>query len=255
VFLIANLVTVFFSKEYPPENLNEQNIEEKPQSFGKKIASLKNIITDFIHMPQVMRQVSVVQFFTWIGLFCFFLFYSLGVTQNVFGLPANATAENNLNYQTLLEHGAALGGLGFATYTFASFIYAYLLPFISKVITRKGAHIFSLTIGGVSLFATNFMHSGSALFVAMIGLGLAWASIITMPYAILASNLPKNKMGLFMGLLNVTICVPQIIAALTLGFIVEHFFHGHAMSVVSMAGVFFIIAALMTFRVEDKIEA
>lgn len=244
VFLVANLWTVLFSKEYPPE--------EKPA--GKSINFL-DIIVSFIRMPKIMREVSVVQFFTWMGLFCIFLYFCIGVAQNIFGLPPGASVTDNQDFSKLLEQGVAVGGLCFALYNVVSIFYAMLLPFIAKAITRKGAHILSLLLGSAGLIACKFIHTPWLLFVAMIGVGAAWASIVTIPYAILAGSLPKNKMGLYMGLFNIMICVPEIIAAFLLGWVVSAFFHNNAMTAIFLAGIFLAIAAVCTLMVHDNEEA
>lgn len=248
IFLLANLWTVFMSREYPPSNL------EKLFSFKKEhtiMEDCKSIVIDFIKMPKVMRQVSAVQFFTWMGMFCFFLFFSLGIAQNIFGLPTVANSSDP-NYQAMLEHGVALGGLGCAVYNFVSFVYAYFIPKLAKLITRKWAHVLALFLGGISLVSVNFAHHQPSIFLAMLGLGVAWASIVTIPYAILAGHVDEKKMGLYMGLFNLMICIPEIIAALTLGFVVKHIFHNYDMHVVVLGGVFMLIAAILTFFVHDK---
>lgn len=248
MFLLANLWTVFAAREYPPSNL------EKLFSFKKEHVirdDLKSIVISFVKMPKIMRLISAVQFFTWIGLFCFFLFFALGIAQNIFGLPVDGNSSDP-NYQSMLEHGAALGGLGCAAYNFVSFIYAYFLPKLAKLITRKWAHTLALALGGISLVSVNFVHSQYSIFVAMIGLGVAWASIVTIPYAILAGHVDEKKMGLYMGLFNLMICIPEIIAALTLGFIVKHVFHNFDMNVVALGGGFMLVAAILTCFVQEK---
>lgn len=247
-FLLANLWTVFASHEYPPSNLEKIFAFKKDHSF---LDDFKDIVINFIKMPKIMRWISAVQFFTWMGMFCFFLFFSLGIAQNIFGLPINADAAS-FDSQKMLENAAILGGLGCAAYNFVSFIYAYFLPKFAKLITRKTAHIVALCLGGLSLIGVNFAHSQSSVFLAMIGLGIAWASIVTIPYAILAGHLNQEKMGLYMGLFNLMICIPEILAALTLGFVVKHIFHNYDMHVVVLGGVFMLIAAGITFFVHDK---
>jgi maltose/moltooligosaccharide transporter len=251
VFLLANLWTVLFSKEYPPEQPVLKKI--KQGNFLHRVwKGLENIVVSFIKMPKIMREVSVVQFFTWMGLFCIFLYFGIGVAQNIFGLPAGAPVDANPDYAKMLEQGIALGGVCFAIYNLVSIFYAMFLPRISKVITRKGAHFLSLVLGAVGLLACYFIHTTIPLFIAMIGLGAAWASIATIPYAMLASSLPENKMGLYMGLFNIMICVPEIIAALVLGAVVSKLFHNHAMSAILLAGIFLVIAAVCTLFIHDK---
>lgn len=242
VFLVANLFTVIFSKEYPPEVEDSScKVKESPSVSPEN----KKLI------PKTMWQISWVQFFTWMGLFCMFLFFGLGTAQNIFGLLPNANTTLP-KFHSMLEQGAALGGLCFGIYTFVSFIYAYLIPSIAKILSRKGAHSASLLIGGLCLIVANLIHSSNFLLATMIGVGIAWASIVTIPYAILAGNLPEKKIGFYMGLFNLTICIPEIIAALFLGKVLQNFFSGHAMQVVALGGGFMIVAAILTLLVEDR---
>lgn len=252
MFLLPNIYTVFFSSEYPPENLAEWEKNKQQFSFWKTFtANSKSIIIDFIHMPKVMREVSVVQFFSWSGMFCVFLYYGIGVAQNIFGLPTGAQVEANPTYHNMLEQGIALGGICAAVYNLVSIFYVMIIPKLSGIITRRAVHAISLFLGAVGLIASNYVTSKVGLFICMIGLGAAWASIVTIPYAILAKALPKEKMGLYMGLLNMTICIPEIIAALTLGAVAKVFFAEHAMSIVALGGFFMLIAAASTFLVHD----
>lgn len=249
VFLFANLWTIYSSKEYPPEKITKLKSKAAAFSFSKGyLADLKN----FIQIPKVMRQVSYVQFFSWLGMFCVFLYFGIGVAQNIFGLPTGAQVEGHPEFHKMLEDGIALGGLCSGVYTFVSVLYAMFLPKLTKLFKKKGAHIVSLFLGAIGLIVANHVHTQAGVLLCMIGLGAAWASIVTIPYSILAGSMPKDKMGLYMGLLNITICVPQIIAALTLGTIVKIFFADHAMQVIQLGGIFFVIAALLTFLVQDE---
>ena len=206
----------------------------------------------FIKMPKIMREVSYVQFFSWLGMFCVFLYFGLGVAQNIFGLPAMAKVETSAEYRSMLEQGIALGGLCFSIYTIVSVGYAFIIPYLAKLISRKGVHILSLSIGAIGLIGTRFATNSYELFLCMVGLGAAWASIVTIPYAILGRCLPKENMGLYMGLLNITICLPQIIASLGLSSVIQHLFNYQAMPVIQMAGVFFVIAAIFSFFISDQ---
>lgn len=252
VFLLANLWTILSSHEYPPENLETFRQKKKDRAEIDFMIFLKSIITDFVKMPTIMREIAWVQLFSWIGFFAIWAFFSVGVTQNIFGMPINANAANDVQFSTLMEKGVALTGLCFSTYMLVSFVYAYFIPRISKLISRKGAHIFSLLAGALGLIISSTAHSHTILFLGMIGVGMAWASVATVPYAMLAGSLPKEKMGVYMGLFNITICVPQIIAGVTLGAICNHVFHDRAMSVIALAGTFYVIAAIMTLFVHDK---
>jgi len=256
VLLLANLWTVITTKEIPltleQSTTNNTSAKAKTPLLIATFNMCKNICSGLIHMPKIMREVSLVQFFSWMGMFCVYLYFGLGVAQNIFGLPPTADVEGNATYHQMLENGIALGGLCFGIYTFVSIGYAFLIPYIAKLITRKGTHVLLLTIGSVGLLFANLAHSANQLFLCMVALGAAWASIITIPYAILGRCLPKENMGLYMGLLNIAICIPQIIASLTLSYVVHSVFHYHAMPVIELAGLFFLFAAIFSFFIHDQ---
>lgn len=274
VLLIANLWTAITTKEYPllEEQINAcassstKNISNTPSSTEQikeqshqcccycvsLLRAAKNILLGFIRMPKIMREVSYVQFFSWLGMFCVFLYFGLGVAQNIFGLPPDAKVETSAEYRNMLEQGIALGGLCFSIYTLVSVGYAFIIPFLTKRLSRKGVHALSLTLGAIGLIGTRFATNSTELFLCMIGLGAAWASIITIPYAILGRCLPKENMGLYMGLLNITICLPQIIASLGLSSVIHFVFNYRAMPVIQMAGIFFIVAAIFSFFISDQ---
>jgi maltose/moltooligosaccharide transporter len=242
VLLVTNLFTVMKTKEYPPETT----------LTSRSAFSWHALWQEVTHLPTAMQQLSLVQFFTWCPLFCFFLYFGVGTAEVVYHLPFNADLQHNLDHISKLEQGLALGGICSALYTFVSLIYAYILPYICTLITRKKAHALSLCIGGIGFLSLHQAHSAAALYAAMVAMGILWASIITLPYAMLASSLPAERRGLYMGLFNITICLPQVIAAFTLGHIVKSIFHNNAMDVIAYSGIFLLIAAAATLRVEDK---
>ena len=252
VFFFTNIWTVFTSQEYPPD-------ESELCAGKKKYSCLTNALSDnaksmwhdFRKMPKIMREIFVVQFFTWVGLFCVFLYLGIAIAQNIFGLPAGADLTKTPALRSTLEQGIALGGICSAIYTFVSIIYSALIPKLSDKITRKNTHAISLFLAAVGLLICVYATRDYHLFIGMIGLGAAWASIVTVPYAILAGSLPKQKMGLYMGLINIAICIPEILAALTFGVIVGRFFHDHAMTVILMGAVMFMLAAISTVFVHD----
>ncbi len=252
VFMLANIWTTMSSKEYPPEDMEKWHAKEQERTMVNMVASIPTIIVDLFKMPKVMLEISFVQFFSWLGLFCVFLYFGLAMAQHMFHLMPGVNVTHSAHLKSLLEHGIALGGLCFAIYNAFSIIYAFLIPYISKLITRKGTHILSLLLGAASLISCKYIHNQLYLFIAMAGLGAAWASVITIPFAMLAASLPEEKTGVYMGLFNMTVCIPEIIAALALGFIVHYVFHYKAIDVIELAGVFFILAAVLTIFVHDK---
>jgi maltose/moltooligosaccharide transporter len=251
-FLLATAWTVFTTKEKPGEPLPE---EEKLPLWESFKASTASLFENIRNMPECIREFYSVQLFTWIGLFCMWLYFAIGVAQNVYGLPAGVKVAGHPNMAYLLEQGTAWAGICFATYQFVSFIYALFLPRIAKKIGLKATHAVSLLFGGVGLLAAGQIHSGPLMLVAMIGVGMTWGSIMTMPYTILSLQLPEEKMGIYLGLFNITITVPQIIAAFILAPLVHNFFHDHAMSLIQFGGTSLVIAAaLMWFRRKPRLQ-
>jgi maltose/moltooligosaccharide transporter len=238
VFLIAILWTVITTKEYPPSHDGSEQTHA-----GKGILQ---IFSDFAEMPKTMKQLGVVQFFSWFALFSMWVFSNPAITTHVYGLSVEDTS--SITYQ---EAGNWVGGL-FGIYNGVSAVYALLLPFIAMKIGRKLTHSFSLIAGGIGLISIYFIHSPMLLILPMIGVGIAWASILAMPYAILAGAIPSHKMGIYMGVFNFFITLPQIVNGVIGGPIVKHLYGSQAIYSLVMAGVFLLIAAYCVRLVDDK---
>jgi maltose/moltooligosaccharide transporter len=240
VFLISILVTVITTKEFPTEENAKQDYSKEPSKKG-----LSQIISDFAGMPKTMKQLGLVQFFSWFALFSMWVFSNSAITTHVYGLDPN---DRSITYQ---EAGNWIGIL-FGVYNGVSAIYALLLPAIALKIGRKATHAISLVAGGIGLLSIYFIHDPYMLLFSMVGVGIAWASILAMPYAMLAGAIPSNKMGIYMGVFNFFITLPQIINGVVGGPIVKHVYHSQAIYSLVMAGVFLLIAAFCVRFVEDK---
>ncbi|MGB3588809.1 MAG: MFS transporter [Tunicatimonas sp.] len=239
-FFTAVLWSVLRTREYPPEEFRRYNGEEGTELVDEGIGQ---IFTDFVKMPKTMKQLAVVQFFTWFALFCLWLYTTSAVTSHVYG-TTDATSE-------LYNEGANWVGICFAVYNGFSAVLAFLLPRMAKSLGRKRVHLIGLCIGGLSFISIYFIQDPNLLLVSMLGVGFAWASILTMPYAILAGSLPPSKMGIYMGIFNFFIVIPQIIASGTLGYISRTFFDNQAIYVLMLGGVAMIIAGLLVTLVDD----
>jgi maltose/moltooligosaccharide transporter len=237
------LITVSTTKEYTPEELKQFDKEEIAVTEEK--TSLLNIISDFTKMPETMRQLSWVQFFSWFGLFGMWVFSTPAIAHHVYGLPLSDS--NSAQYQ---EAGDWVGIL-FGVYNLISAIFAFFLPFIAKKLGRKTTHSVSLIIGGLGLISIYFAPNPYWLVASMVGVGVAWASILAMPYAILAGSIPAKKMGVYMGIFNFFIVIPQIINALVGGLIVKYLYNGNPIFAIVTSGVSFLLAAIFVFRVKD----
>ena len=287
VFLLAVLWTVCMSKEYPPENM-EAFLRRKNQPIGYKpnlvilgigviagallgaargaliehhltvwhllagagiggaiglVLSAREVSSALIEMPKTMRHLAVVQFFTWLGLFCMWMFFGLATAQQIFGtLDPKSPA---------FDQGTAFGGKTFAWYSIVCFAVAFVLPQLAKVLGRKGVHSLALACGGAGLLATWFIHDRTLWQCTMIGVGVAWASILSMPYAILSGALPPQRMGVYMGIFNFFIVIPEIIASLALEPIVKQVFNNDPVKVVMLGGASLLVAAVATQFVHE----
>ncbi|GLS90816.1 hypothetical protein GCM10007916_18830 [Psychromonas marina] len=244
VFLGAVMWTVFRTREYSPEELAAfDGVPAAPKEEVKK-AGLLTMFTDMKIMPTTMKQLAVVQFFSWFALFAMWIYTTSAVTGHIYGSSDASSA--------LYNEGADWVGLCFAMYNGVSAIAAFTLPWLAARTSRKFIHAICLLIGGISLASMALVQSPNMLMLNMVGIGFAWASILCMPYAILAGSIPSNKMGFFMGVFNFSIVIPQILAAGILGFLTQHFFGGNAMYALVLGGVSMALAAFFTIFVVDQ---
>jgi maltose/moltooligosaccharide transporter len=242
VFMGAILITIFFTKEYPPKEY--ESYHGKVSDATKK-SGLSEIITDFRNMPKTMKQLGLVQFFSWFALFSMWVFTTDAVATHVYGLQGNYT--KNVLYN---EAGNKVS-TAFGVYNFVAMLYALLLPIIAKFIGRKLTHAVSLMAGGIGLISIYFVKDPAYLNYCMVGVGFAWASILAMPYVILSSSIPAGKLGIYMGIFNFFITLPQIINGLVGGAVVKHIYNGQAIYAIFMAGVFMLCAAVSVVYVYD----
>jgi maltose/moltooligosaccharide transporter len=250
VFVIAILITVFFSREYPPAQY--ESYHGKPDDHykagtaeAKKKSGLASILTDFRNMPRTMKQLGLVQFFSWFALFSMWVFTTDAVATHVYGLTGEYSKSVEYN-----EAGNKVSS-AFGVYNLVAMFYALCLPIVAKAIGRKLTHAASLFAGGVGLISIYFIKDPSMLNYSMIGVGLAWASILAMPYVILSSSIPPGKLGIYMGIFNFFITLPQIINGLFGGSIVKHLYNGQPIYAIVLAGIFMLCAAVSVIYVYD----
>ncbi|MDM1552032.1 MFS transporter [Empedobacter falsenii] len=243
--IVTVLITIFTTKEYSPEELDAFEKAEGREPIVEEKASLTQIFTDFGNMPKTMKQLGLVQFFTWFALFGMWVFATPAIAHHVYGLPLSDT-----HSETYQKAGDWVGII-FGVYNGISAIFAFFLPAIALKFGRKTTHAISLICGGLGLISIYFIHDPKLLILSMIGVGIAWASILSMPYAILAGAIPAKKMGVYMGIFNFFICMPQIINALLGGPIVKYLYHDNPIYAIVTSGVALIIAALFVTRVKD----
>lgn len=231
--LISTIIwTIATTKEYPPEFYEEEEKKEEKKK-GFKI-------------PKKMWQLLLVQFFSWFALFSMWVYTTPAVAQHFF----ETTDPNSAAYQ---DAGNWVGIL-FGIYNGVSAIVALMLPWVAKFITRRLTHLAALVLGGVSFLLFAVIKDPNMLVVPMIGIGIAWASILAMPYAMLANSIPPKQMGIFMGLFNMSITIPQIVNGIFGGLILKYMFHGDPLYSILMAGVLMILGGLSVLFIKDKVE-
>ena len=235
-----------FSKttEYSPEEM-EHFLEGEPEEEEKQLG-LMQFFTDFKNMPKAMKQLGLVQFFSWFALFLMWVYSTSAIAQHVYGLPIDDSSS-----ETYQNAGNWVGIL-FGVYNLVSAIFAFFLPTIADSIGRKKTHAFCLICGGLGLLSIYFLPSSTSLILSMVGIGIAWASILAMPYAILAGSIPLRKMGIYMGIFNLFITIPQVVSAITGGYIVKEFFGNNAIYMIMIAAACMFLAAVSVLGVEDR---
>lgn len=239
--------TLFTTKEYDPETMKSFDAETNPVS--EHSGFLKSLFHDITTMPKTMRQLGWVQFFSWFGLFGMWVYTTPAIAQHIYGLAATDTQSVDFN-----DAGNWVGII-FGVYNLVSAIYAFLfLPVMAKKWGRKTTHIISLVAGGIGLISVYFAPNKEFLILSMVGVGMAWASILAMPYAILAGSLPAAKMGIYMGIFNLFITIPQIINALIGGPMIKYLYNDKAVITLVVSGLCFFLAALATHFVQDADE-
>ncbi|HEY3130645.1 MAG TPA: MFS transporter [Acidobacteriota bacterium] len=241
VFLIAVLWTVGTTKEYPPEDVESFHIEKAATRGINR--NLREILQSIRRMPPTMKQLARVQVLTWLGLFCMWLYFPVAVARNVFG-----TADEK---SQLYSDGVAWGGICFALYSLVCFLFSFALPLLARRLGRKATHAFCLSCGALGLLSVAFISDKYFLLLSMLGVGVAWASILSIPYAILAGALPPKKTGVYMGIFNFFIVIPEICASLGFGWVMAHLLGNNRLAAVIAGGVFLLLAAVLVAGVKD----
>ena len=246
MLLSTILWTVIRTREYSPEEL-ESFVEEKDRVKDSH-AGLIQIFRDFGSMPKTMRQLGLVQFFSWFALFSMWVFTTPAIAHHIFGASVTDTSSETYN------NAGNWVGILFMVYNGVAALYALVLPWLARATSRKMAHSISLVIGGLGMISMYFFKDPNMLLLSMVGVGFAWASILAMPYAILAGSIPPAKMGIYMGIFNFFIVFPQIVNGIFGGPIVKRVYNSQAIYALIIAGISLFIAAIVIHFVNDKDE-
>lgn len=247
--LVTSIVwTVVTTKEYSPEE-QAMFAEHQHEASTEPSKGILDIFTDFANMPTTMKQLGLVQFFSWFALFSMWVFTTPALAQHVWGLSPGDTSSAAFN-----EAGDYVGVI-FGVYNLVAAMFALTLPVIAAKVGRRMTHSICLTLGGLGMISMVFITSPDMkwmLNLSMIGVGIAWASILAMPYAILAGSIPVRKMGVYMGIFNFFITFPQIVNGVIGGPIVKHFYSGQAIYALVAAGILLILGAVSVVFVKDQ---
>ena len=242
-FLAAVVWTVITSKEYPPEDM-EAFLRMKREHAGL-LGGFREIFSSIAEMPTTMKQLAVVQFFTWFALPCMWQFFGITVARHVYG----AAGPEDPGFR----EGTEWGGLCFAVYNVVCFLIAFLLPALARFAGRKGVHLIALLCGGLGLLSVYFAGPGDQYFLwlSMAGVGVAWASVLSMPYVILSSSVPPHRMGVYMGVFNLFIVIPQVVMSFITPYLIRHVLGDDPLNVVMLGGLSMLVAAASVLVVRD----
>jgi maltose/moltooligosaccharide transporter len=240
VFVASILWTVFKTKEYPPAEYDSYHGKNEDHHKG-----LSSIFTDFRNMPKTMKQLGLVQFFSWFALFGMWVFTTDSIATHIFKLSIDDKSSPGY------REAQVWTGVIFGVYNIVSTVYALLLPSIAKKIGRKNTHAISLLIGGLGLISFYFAPNKEFLVFSMACVGIAWASILAMPYVILASSIPAGKMGIYMGIFNFFITIPQILNGIIGGPMVKYIYNNQPVYALTLSGIFLLCAAASVVYVYD----
>jgi len=244
-FFGAVVYTIATTREYPPEDMNAfRNAKAAKRGL---FAGGREILQSISEMPVTMRQLSLVQIATWLGLFCMWLYFPVAVARNVFGAPDETSP--------LYRAGVEWGGICFAVYSVVCFAFSFMLPRLAAALGRRNTHSVCLLAGAVGLLSVAIIHDKYLLLLSMVGVGIAWASILSMPYVMLSSSLPPAKTGVYMGIFNFFIVIPEIAASLGFGWVMNHLLDNNRLAAVVAGGVFLLLAAALAQRVREQGEA
>ena len=241
VFLLCVLWTVLRSREDPPADMAAF---QRHRRETKGIAAGAREIYDAIRtMPLTMRQLFPVQFATWFGLSCFWGLFTLAIAANVFGTTNSKSPQ--------FDHATEWGGICMAASSVVTFLVAPLMPAVAVKLGRPRLHAASLALGGLGLFSVAFIHTQFLLLLPMVAFGIAWAAILAMPYAILSVALPSERIGVYMGIFNLFIVIPQMVYSLGMPFVIRYIFHNHSVPTLIVGAASFLIAAVLATRVVE----
>jgi maltose/moltooligosaccharide transporter len=241
LFLGTVLWTIVTTPEYPPANLSQ--FEQLKSSQRGVKSSLQSAWRTLSKMPPTMQQLAKIQFFTWLGIFCFLLYFPPAVARNIFGAASQGSP--------LYSDGIEWAGICCAVYNAVCVGFSFVIPRIAKYLGCPLTHGLCLLCGGICLVSLLTISNQYVLLLAMLGLGIAWSSVLIMPYVMLSASIPPQRQGIYQGIFNFFVVLPEVVAALGFGWIVQYLLHEDRLLAVVLGGVFLMIAAMLTFLLKN----
>ena len=242
-FMAAIIYTNITTPEYPPDDMEEFNRRKKES--GGLFSAIAEIFNCIVNMPRTMIEIAVVQLFTWFALFAMWTNSTPAITSHIFHITDTTSKEYN--------DGANYVGICFAVFNGITAIVGFLIPSLAQRIGRRFTHMLCLLMGAGGLLSIYFIQDSHILLISFAFIGIAWASILSMPYAMLSAAIPANKMGIYMGLFNMFICIPQIVASIGgLNFLTHHLIGPSAIHGIILAGILMLIAALSVLVIKEE---
>jgi len=236
IYFVSVLVTVLTTGEKPPEPEETKSTEApviKKDWLADTWATIKQT-------PDAMKELAVIQLFTWLGLFCMWIYYSVAIAHIVFG----ASDPHSLQY----DKGVEAASNAMMIYQAVSTVFAIVLPFFSRKLGNVPLYGVGLLAAALGLLTIPVFHTPATMWIPMIGVGIGWAVILSMPYAILVDHLPANRYGLYMGIFNLFVVFPEILSSVGLGWLMKTFLHNDHMMAITLGGACMLVAAVLTVR-------
>lgn len=249
LLLLSVLVTVFKTKEYPPQEFEAyKNITEEDKT------TKEGFFTLLMNMPKTMKQLSVVQLFSWFPLFILWVYSTTAISQHYFGVPIdfNANTETDSSIRNAFDEAGNWVGICFALYSLVAALFSIVMPKLIQKTSRKTVYSVALMAGGLGFISMYLFNNQYMLLISMIGIGIAWAGILALPYTILSGAIPAKRIGIYMGIFNLTVVIPQILSGVIGGPILRSFFGGEAIYILVLAGVIMILGSLAVSFIQTQ---
>ncbi len=250
--LISTIIWTVLKIKEPPfrkTHLLQEKKKQRHKSVSYKFFEFfKEMLFNIYHMPEVIRKFYLIQMFTWIGMYCLWIYFGLAIAQQIYHLPVGANTGTNSYYADLLEKGTEWAGICFGIYQLVSVFYSLALPYLAEKTSPRFIHGCSMVIGALGILSLGIVTKPIYSIFSMVAIGILWGSIMTMPYAIISAELPKGKTGVYLGIFNITITIPQIISSLIFGEVANCLFHNYAVYPLMTGGALILVGGILMLR-------